>query len=126
MKFLSDYTQDAQTKLFNETGAFFAFGNQQFLESRIEGVKYVHAGGGLYCPKQNFDQLDKGLDIIQQAGINQDIEENGIDNIIKRELFNYESFYTGDYSNALETLKQYNITEEKVSEMFYQILPTVD
>ncbi len=126
MKFLADYTNDPQTQLFKDTGAFFAFGNKQFLEARVEGVKYLSVGGGLYCPKENYDQLEKGLEKIQQEGIKQDIEENGIDNIIQRELYNYESFYTGDYSNAVEALEQYNITEEQVSKMFYQILPTVD
>ncbi|MGR5097050.1 DUF7659 family protein, partial [Vibrio maritimus] len=40
MKYLSDYTQEKQTALFNETGAFFAFSNQQFDEAKKDGVKY--------------------------------------------------------------------------------------
>jgi hypothetical protein len=41
MKYLTDYTQEAQTKLFEEKGVFFAFSNKQFEEQRKEGIKYT-------------------------------------------------------------------------------------
>lgn len=58
------------------------------------------------------------LDTIQDEGIKLDIQENGIDNIIKRELQNYECYYTGDISNAVGFLQQYEITEEQVQEVY--------
>jgi len=44
MKYLSDYTEEAQTKLFVEKGVFFAFSKDQFNEQKKEGVDYVSAG----------------------------------------------------------------------------------
>ena len=45
MKYLSSYTQDKQTALFDETGAFFAFSQQQFDDAKIEGLIYVSLSG---------------------------------------------------------------------------------
>ena len=41
MKYLSDYMEHKQTALFKETGAFFAFSNKQFAESKNPKVKYL-------------------------------------------------------------------------------------
>jgi hypothetical protein len=41
MKYLSDYVQDEQTKLFNRLGIFFAFDNKRFNEEKKDGVEYV-------------------------------------------------------------------------------------
>lgn len=57
MKHLTDYTQEAQTKLFDECGAFFAFGTEQFNEKRVGGVVYYNMGAGLVCPKENAKKL---------------------------------------------------------------------
>ena len=47
------------------------------------------------------------IDEIQSSAIKKDIDENGIDGIIRRELYNHECFYTGDISNAVSFLEQY-------------------
>lgn len=96
MKTLQHYVQDAQTKLFDETGTLFAFSNEQFSEKRKEGVIYVALGVGIFCPKSNVDVLKVGLKHINNTGIVLDIAENGKEAIIKRELYNHEAFYTGD------------------------------
>ncbi|WP_444823022.1 DUF7659 family protein, partial [Vibrio parahaemolyticus] len=44
MKYLSDYTQQPQTALFDELGAFFAFSNKQFDEAKKKGIEYVSLG----------------------------------------------------------------------------------
>ncbi len=41
MKHLSDYMNEMQTELFNETGSFFAFSQSQFDVKRREGIKKV-------------------------------------------------------------------------------------
>ena len=76
--------------------------------------------------KSDYKNEEKKISTIQKEGIEQDIKENGIDNIIKRELFNYECFYTYDYSDCVDALSEYNITEEQVKKVFNEVEPTVD
>lgn len=120
MKFLQDYKEKDQAEAFKKYGAFFAFNKEQFFEKRVEGVTYVNVGAGLIIPKGNVDSLLKELDDIHAKGIKQDIEENGIQSIIKRELGNYECFYTGDIQPAVEALEDYNITLEEIKKVFYK------
>jgi hypothetical protein len=116
MKYLSDYVNDRTGELYERTGAFFAFGNDQFNEKRQEGVIYVRMGMGLLCPKANAKELSDGLDKAYNEGVAQDLKENGIQAIIKRELYNYECFYSGDYQEVIDRLvnDQYGITEEEI------------
>jgi len=114
MKYLSDYTNDKQTALFSETGAFFAFSGKQFEEAKVDGIKYVNLGAGMICPKDNVTKLIDGLDSIQKEAIKQDIEENGVKAIIHRELGNHECQITMDYDEVVQLLKPYDITEEQV------------
>ena len=112
---LSTYTEAAQTELFNSTGAFFAFGNKQFDEAKQEGVVYGSMGAGMVCPKENAKALMDGLAGINEAGIKADIAENGIKNIIHRELANYETQLTNDISDTVAALSDYGITQEQIA-----------
>jgi hypothetical protein len=114
MKYLQDYQEEAQTALFKKTGAFFAFSNKQFDEEKKEGVKYVHLGAGLICPKVNAKELNEKLDAIYKDAIKKDIAENGIEAIIKRELYNHECFYTGDITDCVSKLQDYPTTKEEI------------
>lgn len=114
MKYLSHYTEKAQTDAFNKFGAFFAFSNKQFDEAKQYGVKYSSMGAGLIVPVYNVANLMHALDSIQQAGMNADIAENGIKAIIHRELENYECQITGDYSDVIDTLAPYGITSDQI------------
>ena len=118
MKYLSDYMQDKQTDLFAETGTFFAFSSQQFKEKKKEGVKYSHLDGGMICPTKNIQTLLNGLNEIYQSSIKKDLEENGKDKIILRELYNHECFYTGSPEEIFEKLKDYNISETEILEIY--------
>jgi len=119
MKYLSDYTQAAQTKCFEETGSFFAFSNKQLDEKKQDGVTYVSLGHGLICPKQNAKEVHERLNNIHAEGIKLDIEENGIEAIIKRELGNYECYYTGEIDDAVDALEDYDdITVEMIKNVF--------
>lgn len=118
MKYLSDYTRDPQTELFNRLGAFFAFSKQQLDEVQIRCVKYVSMGSGLIVPEAHAQTLHDELAKIQLAGITKDIVENGEFGIIKRELSNYECYYTGDISDAVEAVKCYGYTREAVLKVY--------
>jgi len=114
MKSLSDYTQQAQTKAFDDNGAFFSFGQKQFDEKKQEGVKYAHLGSGLICPSENAQTLIDQLDTIHTTAIKQDIAENGVKNIIHRELANHETQITLNFTDTIEALEDYGITAEQI------------
>ncbi len=95
---------DRQTELFNKTGTFFAFGQEQFEDQKKEGVKYVSLGGGLICPKDKVEELEKGLEHIVAYAVRRDVKENGVDRIIEREYFNYETQITTDPTEAISAL----------------------
>ena len=105
MKTLSSYTEQATTNAINKAGAFFAFSTEQFNEKKKEGVKYCEARHGMICPVGTVKELLLTICDIGDEGIKLDIKENGITNIIKRELVNYECYYVGDPSEAIEVLK---------------------
>lgn len=126
MKTLTDYTKQGTTKAMNDFGAFFAFSTEQFNEQKKENVIYVNMGSGLICPKENAPKLHEALSKNFDNGVKQDIAENGIDNIIKRELINHEAYYTGDLEDTAETLKCYNITIEQIRKIYFEELPNMD
>ena len=116
MKYLSDYMNEPQTALFDETNSFFAFSEQQFNEGILPGKKYVSLGAGLYCPAETAKQLVSGLEQIHQNAMKQDIAENGARAIIARELWNHECFYTNDYTPAREALEPYGFDESLINQ----------
>jgi hypothetical protein len=118
MKYLSDYTEQGITDLLNNYGGFFAFSDEQFNEKKKEGVEYVSCGHGLICPKENAKALMTGLIQNGDSAVNQDILENGKDNIIRRELYNHEAFYTGEIEDTCDALKMYGITQEEVWKVY--------
>ncbi len=118
MKSLQDYIEEAQTKAFYDNGAFFAFGKDQFDKAKREGVKYIGLGYGLICPTDNASQLMEDLEMISKEGIKQDIQENGIEAIIERELANHEVQITRDISDTVSALDGYDITEEQIRAVY--------
>lgn len=124
MKSLNDYVKDAQSKLFDELGVFFAFSKSQF-EDGCEKVganednKIASFGGGGYILSKNFDKFVEEMKKINTEGIKQDIEENGLIGIIQRELANYEVQITGNWKQLLEVLEDYpGVTEDLIKEQY--------
>jgi hypothetical protein len=126
MKYLSDYMRDAQTELLNKLGAFFAFGDEQFKEKRVEGVEYQQMASGLIVPKENALAVWEGFETILNNAIAQDIAENGKEAIIRRELFNHECFYDGEIARAIDALEMYKFPKEEIIAMYNHILKTED
>jgi len=118
MKYLTDYMQEKQTEALNKAGAFFAFSEKQYNEQRVDGVVYNSLPGGLLCPEGKAKELLASLDTIYHEAIKQDIAENGIDAIIKRELANHECYYTGDIDDCIDKLVNYPVTAEQILEVF--------
>lgn len=128
MKGLSEYTDKPFSKLWEETGAFFAFSNEQFDKAKVEGVKYVSLGAGMIAPKDKAKFVLDEIDRIHEEQKKKWVNDYGVERIIKYELGNYESYYTYDISNALEVLLGYEIgiTKEQVVKIFQQELPKQD
>lgn len=121
MNTLNDYTQDAVSAALDKAGAFFAFSNEQFAEKEKEGVEYVSLGAGMICPKENAKTLILEINSVHKEGVKRDLEENGKEAIIKRELANYECYYTGEIEDCVDALKDYSITEEEIYEVFVKV-----
>jgi hypothetical protein len=132
MKHLQDYQDKAQNVLFDKLGAFFAFNNEQFkkgLDSNklngilLEGEKLTECGAGMYAPTKNKKELFEGINSIYKGAIAKDIKANGKDKIIIRELYNYECFYTGDVSDAVDSLKPYGFTSDDICKAYAKEYP---
>ena len=130
MKSLTDYIEVEQTAIFDKYGVFFAFSKSQLTggierlkEKGIltESNKICDIGVGGFCPSKNAKAVMDELDKLYKKGISQDIEENGLSAIIRRELDNYEYCITWDITDTYEALKDYpNVTPERIK----QELPT--
>ena len=118
MKNLMDYTKEKQTKLFEKYGVFFAFSDKQFDEQKKEGIEYRSLSCGAICPKDNCKAFNQDHSKAIDEAIQQDIKENGIDRIIRRELANYECYYVGSIEDAVYPLKAYGIDEDKIQKVY--------
>jgi hypothetical protein len=118
MKYLSDYMEEKQTALFNKTGTIFAFSQKQFEEKRNDNIKYVNLGQGMLSPEENYKEVMNSLDKIYKESIKQDIEENGKDKIILRELENHEAFYVGSIEDTVHKLEDYPFTEDEIKKIY--------
>jgi hypothetical protein len=114
MKYLSDYTQAAQSALFEEMGVFFAFSDEQFDEQAVKGVDYAPLPMGGICPTKNRYEFLKRHYALVDKGMADDVAENGIKKIIHRELGNHECQIAMDITDAVDVLSSYGITREQV------------
>ena len=123
---LSEVVKEEQTKLFKETGTFFAFSNAQVVEgvAKVGGFieDFVSLGAGIYCLKEHSEKLEKGLEKINKEGIVKHVELLGTKGVIKEAFYNHETAYTMDETDALEQLEDYLkaglINIEEVAEVF--------
>ena len=115
--------EDKQTKALTDAQAFFAFSGKQLEEGKKEnkikkGTKLIQLGGGMICPVDNSVSLRLELAKIYKDAIKEDIAENGLNMIIRRELSNHECYYTGDIEDCVDKLSDYPITKEDIQKVF--------
>jgi hypothetical protein len=116
--------EEQQTKVFNDTGSFFAFSPAQFEKQKQEGVVYVSVGSGLICPQEHAFNVVEKLDSIYTTAIAEDLDENGKEGVIERELANHEAYYTCSIQDTLQALKDYGITNAEILAVYKRIAPT--
>ncbi len=124
MKYLQDYMTERQTAAFKKYGAFFAFSESQLREGMEEHghadrSKLCDAGGGMICPTENVKALTKTLETIYRESIEQDVKENGIEQVVLRELGNHEAYYTCSIASTVEALADYPVTPRQIKTLFH-------
>ena len=123
MKYLSSYTEKPTSELIKNNGGFFAFSNKQFEESKQDGVKYVRLYSGLIAPKENVKAIMKGIDDINKYGVEQDMKDHTIRQIVFRECGNYELQYSYDgLKEITDTLADYPIKQEDIKKYYNQFI----
>lgn len=122
MKYLQDYLTEKQSKLFEKYGVFFAFNNDQWdeaVDKTIDKKDYSHIMSGMYCPTKNAAEFIVEHALVVKAAVEEDIAENGLNLIIRRELSNHECYYTGDIDDAVDKLvPMYPVTVEDIWHVF--------
>ena len=110
------YNLDEQlSEIFNQYGAFYAFSDRQLDELKKEGVKYVNAGAGLICPKENTKLLFDAIEKITNGKIAWELANNTKKNIIWYQLANHECQISYDFENVAKLLKEYGITRTEIA-----------
>lgn len=115
------------TKLLEKYNGFFAFGSRQFDEAKKEWYRYVNMWGGLLIGRpedsqenaQTYaDRFYSELEAVTKESARLDLEEYGLQRIIKYELDNHEAGYTWDIQPAFEALEKYGATLDQVRLVF--------
>ncbi len=112
------YTQKPIRELMDKLGGFFAIGTEQFNKKKQPDVVYTDLGMGLVAPVENAKELVEGRKAIYKRAIEQVLEDNKREDVIRYELANYESYYSGCIDDACEALEIYNITRDEVQKVF--------
>ncbi len=103
-------------------GVFFALSNKQFEEQKQEGVTYCTVLQQNDCvPVENAKAFaDEYIQVCREHREEQ-LKQKGIDTIIEEELVNQEAFYSASVEDTFEALAGYNVTREKVREIYNKV-----
>ena len=119
---LTHYIEHGFTIIKQKYNVFFAFSESQFYENKIDDIKYVHLGAGLYCPKTHYIAFKKEYDNNYKESIKELLKNHSLESIIEYELSNHECYYTGNFIDVYEMIKDYGITYEMVKKIYYKNL----
>ena len=100
--------------LLTANGAFFAYTEQQYNDEALPGVDYKRLYAGMLCPSDNVKTVMNGLDSLSDEKTQYELSNNTLKDIIWDSLANYECQISGDYSDAIDALKPYGITEDDI------------
>jgi len=107
--------------LFSKCKGFFAFSNQQFIESMPKLApddKFISLGAGAYMPKSFLDLYKKESKIIEKwHAASYANNEAAKEEYIYYELENHEVFYTHQLADVLHYLP---FTKEEILNVYYK------
>lgn len=100
--------------ILDELGIFFAFGQAQFDEKKVEGVIYASGAYGECIPKENVQEYIRRMRELAEETKKAFTESVDMDDYIAYELGNHEAFYTGEIDDAMRAVIGYfpNVTRE--------------
>jgi len=118
------YVQDEIDNVLKRYGAYlFSDLNQADTILSDKSEEYGNYGNwmgkDLIAPKSTAPQLIQELDALKEKGIQLDIQNNGVEAIIKRELDRQDCYSKKDISDCVEELKPYNIPEQEIGKVFW-------
>lgn len=109
---------DSISALLTKYSAFYAFNTEQFSAKADNKFKYKALGAGLYCPIINANLLVTAMKALTASRIKFELENNTPKQIMTYLFDNYECYYTGDYSDVYEELKDYGFSDELIEEIW--------
>ena len=119
---MTDLTEKKTTEIMNKYGAFFAFSDKQFNEAKnpeIPAENYRSLFYGIICPAENCKTFTDEMLAATEEAEKLFMQVNDRTEIIKQELSNYECYYVGDPTEAIENLKRFNISAEEIEKVFH-------
>ncbi len=122
-KHITDVTDKLLSKVFRDNDVFFAYSDKQYNEGKKEGVEYVYnkSMNMFYNIEKKdtiYQELDKAIEEAQRI----DKELHTKEQIILRELINYECFYICDFTDVVEPLEAYGYTVKDIQPIFIKYL----
>ena len=122
-KSVKEITDKLLSKVFKEHDVFFAFNREQIEEQKKPGIKYrANSSMGMFYNIEKKDtiylEIDKAIEEAQRI----DKELHTKEQIILRELINYECFYICDFTDVVEPLQDYGYTLQDIRSIFYKYL----
>lgn len=122
-KSVKDITDKLLSKVFRDNDVFFAFNREQIEEKKKPGIKYAYnkSMNMFYNIEKKdtiYQELDKAIEEAQAI----DKQLHTKEQIILRELINYECFYICDFADVVAPLEAYGYTVKDIQPIFLKYL----
>lgn len=122
-KSVKDITDKLLSKVFKEHDVFFAFSQEQIEEQKKLGIKYrVNSSMNMFYNIEKKDTIYLEMDNAIEEAQRIDKELHTKEQIILRELINYECFYICDFTDVVEPLQAYGYTLQDIQPIFIKYL----
>ncbi len=120
---IKDVTDKLLSKVFRDNDVFFAFNREQIEEGKKEGIKYIaNKSLNMFYNIEKKDTIYLEMDNAIEEAQRIDKELHTKEQIILRELINYECFYICDFTDAVAPLEAYGYTIQDIQPIFLKYL----
>lgn len=121
--------QERVNECLSKYDVFFAFSRKQLDEGmakiKLDSLDELSdLGGGMFCPSIKVADFVAEFEALTERNNKELIEKVGIEEMIRYELGNHESYYTGCTDSAADALEAYGITDRAlINKIYWQELP---